>query len=68
MGKEEEFVAEYKKVFNESEAVRVCGREECKRLIQLADEIDNSVEHGRAEVGMMNTDSIKSLYERIIGK
>jgi hypothetical protein len=68
MSREEEFITEYKKVFNESNQIKTCGREECKRLIELADDIETSVKHGCTKTGMMNTDSIKTLYERTIGK
>jgi hypothetical protein len=60
------FIVQYFEVFNEDGSVKLCGRENCKKLIALADQLDDSESHGNIENGNMNIESIKSVHERVI--
>lgn len=68
MSLEEKFEQEYKKVFTEENTVRACGRNECKKLIELAMELDNTIDYGNLDTGCMNVDNMIKLHERVIGK
>lgn len=65
---EEKFEQVYAKVFTEENTVRTCGRDECKKLIKLAVEMDNSNDFGNINTGCMNINNVVKLHERIIGK
>lgn len=57
-----EFLKAYEEVFDTAGNVKPCGREKCKRLIILADKLETGVSHGDACTGIMDINSIKSLY------
>ena len=65
---EEQFEQEFKKVFTDKNVVKACGREECIKLIELARKIDNEMYYGSTETGLMNTNNIIKLHERIMDK
>ncbi len=65
---EDKFEQEFKKVFTDNNTVKACGREECKKIIEIAKEIDNERYYGSIETGLMNTDNIVKLHERIMDK
>lgn len=61
----EKFKQLYNIVFDEAGYVRLCGRESCKLLITLANQISPDVNHGNAVTGMMNTQAIRDLYTKL---
>ncbi len=61
----ENFKQLYSVVFDEAGYVRLCGRESCKLLITLANQISPDVNHGNAATGMMNTQAIRDLYTKL---
>lgn len=67
MTKEEMFEKRYREVFTKDNEVKACGRAECKELIKISIELDNSKKYGDIENGIMNIDNIVELHERITG-
>ena len=65
---EERFKEEYKKVFTDDNKVKACGRDECKKLIELAKEIDSKTYYGDIYTGLMNIDNMIKLHERLMDK
>ena len=55
------FLGLYDLVFDENGNIKACGREICKELIVLANQIEKNVKHGDETTGMMEVDTIKSL-------
>ena len=55
------FLGLYDLVFDENGNIKACGREICKELIILANQIEKNVKHGDETTGMMEVDTIKSL-------
>lgn len=55
------FLGLYDLVFDKDGNIKACGREVCKELIVLANQIEKNVKHGDETTGMMEVDSIKSL-------
>lgn len=55
------FLGLYDLVFDENGNIKACGREVCKELIVLANQIEKNVKHGDETTGMMEVDTIKSL-------
>lgn len=58
----EEFKEQYNKVFNTDGTVKLCGREETKKLIELAKELKPDIDFGNESTGFLNVDNIKSVY------
>lgn len=65
---EERFKEEYKKVFTDDNKVKACGRDECKKLIELAKEIDSKTYYGDIYNGLMNIDNMIKLHERLMDR
>lgn len=65
---EERFKEEYKKVFTDDSKVKACGRDECKKLIELAKEIDSKTYYGDIYTGLMNIDNMIKLHERLMDR
>ena len=61
----ERFLSVYTVVFDESGYVKNCGRHACMELISLANQIAPDVDHGNAQTGMMNTQSLRDLHEKL---
>ena len=55
------FLGLYDLAFDENGNIKACGREICKELIVLANQIEKNVKHGDETTGMMEVDTIKSL-------
>ncbi len=55
------FLGLYDLVFDKDGNIKACGREVCKELIVLANQIEKNVKHGDETTGMMEVDTIKSL-------
>jgi len=55
------FLGLYDLAFDENGNIKACGREVCKELIVLANQIEKNVKHGDETTGMMDVDTIKSL-------
>ena len=62
---EREFLEQYKVVFDENNAVRLCGRANCKKLISIANEIDPFEDYGNIETGFMNVENLIALSKKI---
>lgn len=60
-----EFEQIYHQVFDCTDEVRACGRNLCKKLIKIADEIEPNKSHGDLEDGFMDIDAIKALKRTI---
>lgn len=55
----------YNQAFDENGNVKACGREVCRELILLANQIEKNVKHGDEFTGMMDVQAIKNLKEKI---
>lgn len=60
----EKFKKVYVEVFDDNGNVKVCGRNKCKELIELSDTLEDG-SHGSMDTGIMGTESIKNLYQRL---
>lgn len=67
MTQEDYFKEEYKKVFTDDNTVKTCGRDECRKLIEVAKEIDSKTYYGDTYTGLMNIDNMIKLHERLMG-
>lgn len=65
---QDSFLNLYKEIFNEDGSVKICGREKCRKLISLAIQMEKHEDgyFGNDRTGMMNTEKIQELYEKII--
>ena len=68
MTPEERFKEEYKKVFTDDNKVKACGRDECRKLIEVAKEVDSKTYYGDIYTGLMNIDNMIKLDERLMDK
>ena len=59
------FCSLYKLAFDDDGYIKTCGREMCKEMIILANQIEPAVSHGSVETGFMDVSSIQALYERL---
>ena len=59
------FNTQYKKVFNEDGTVKACGRNECKKLIDIASKNKEFMPYGDDYTGRMNIDNMNKLYNSI---
>lgn len=62
----EEFLAQYNRVFDTDGKVKLCSREECKKLIELANKINPEVNYGRIRFGMMEIENMHKLHEELL--
>lgn len=58
----EDFKEQYNKVFDTEGTIKLCGREETKKLIRLAKELKPDVDFGNESTGFLNIDNIKSVH------
>jgi ABC-type tungstate transport system permease subunit len=49
---------QYSVVFNEDRTVKNCGREECKKLIEMMNKEYPNINFGNLKTGFMNTENI----------
>ncbi len=59
------FVEQFDKVFDKDGNVKACGRDNCKKLISMANAISNEANYGDIQTGMMNVVSMKSLRDSL---
>ena len=59
------FLALYNTAFSQDGEILACGREVCRELICIADQIEREKKHGNPTTGMMDVDAIKLLYSNI---
>ena len=55
----------YDMVFDEKGNIKACGREICKKLIEVSRNIDDKVDFGNLDTGFMNVENIKNLYKNL---
>ena len=60
-----EFNSLYIEVFDENNNVKACGRDLCKKLINIANLIDDTRSHGDLKDGFMDVNSIIDLHKSI---
>lgn len=56
------------KVFTDDNKVKACGRDECRKLIEVAKEVDSKTYYGDIYTGLMNIDNMIKLHERLMDK
>lgn len=66
MSLEEKFKQEYKNVFTDDDTVKACGRNNCKKLIELASELDANKDYGNTETGVMNINNMIKLHDKVM--
>ena len=62
------FMELYHSVFDEHGTVRICGRENCRKLIISAISLNANIPHEsfeNEETGVMNVEAIHTLYDRL---
>ena len=59
------FLEQFNNVFKADNTVKACGRTECKKLINLANTLEPSVEHGNVKTGQMEIEKIINLRDKI---
>ena len=59
------FIEQFDKVFDKDGNVKACGRDNCKKLISIANEISKEANYGDIQTGMMNVISMKSLRDSL---
>ena len=62
----EKVIEQYKKVFDEEGNVKLCGREACKKLIELCSEIVPNVDFSSLESGFMNVKNIQEFVKEYL--
>lgn len=58
----EEIRNQLSKVFTPNGDVKVCGRDECRKAIQIASEICPGVDFGNPETGIMNLQTFHDCF------
>lgn len=58
----------YEKVFTAEDEVKLCGRVNCQKLIEIANLIEKDKEHGSILTGRMNIHSLVELKDKIRNK
>ena len=61
----EQFLQHYITVFDGKGAIKACGREATKRLIEAADQLEPGIRHGNAETGVMDVGRIQALARKL---
>lgn len=61
----ERFLALYACVFDKQGYVQPCGREACKELIMLANQIQKNTNFGDERTGMMNPQAMRDLHTKL---
>ena len=57
----ERFLGLYDLAFDKAGNIQACGRDVCKELIAIANQIEKGVHHGDETTGMMDTEALKKL-------
>lgn len=61
-----EFIEQFNKVFDSNNQIKLCGRLECIKLITIADNIENNINHGNVNNGIINIDNMLRLRDKYI--
>lgn len=61
----QELKTQFGNVFGTNFTVKPCGREEVKKLIELAEKYDNSKNYGNLVTGFMFKDNLIDLYKTL---
>ena len=61
-----EFIEQFNKVFDSNNQINLCGRLECIKLITIADNIENNINHGNVNNGIINIDNMLRLRDKYI--
>lgn len=59
------FLREYYEVFDADGKPKACGRFKCISLINICMSIDSSLDYGNSSTGMMNTENIIRLKNKL---
>ena len=59
----ERFLGLYDLAFDKEGNIQACGRDVCKELIALSNQIEKDVKHGDETTGMMDVENIKKLHQ-----
>ena len=59
------FLKQYNEVFDAGGAVKLCGRDTCKKLMLNASKIKPGIDYGNMDSGFMNIEAIKELYNSL---
>lgn len=62
------FYEQFNRVFNKDFSIKICGRNETIKLIDICRNIDPSRNFGDINTGFMNKDSIIDLYKSSLVK
>lgn len=65
---ENAFIEQYNKVFDKNGKIKLCGRINCKKLIEIADTLEPCVKHGNLETYMLNVETLEALKYKITGE
>lgn len=59
------FIKQFNEVFNSDYTVKPCGRNDCVKLIQLANQLKPGRVYGNPNTGFMHTDNLIALYNEL---
>lgn len=62
---EQKFLTQFNEVFDDNYEIKSCGRNDCIRLIELARQIEPSVNFGSIKTGFMNTTNLIRLRNKL---
>lgn len=65
-GIKKEFLEIYQKVFDENNITKNCGRELCSQLIECAQNVDETINFGNPDTGIMNIPNLRILRLKIL--
>lgn len=60
------FISLYNEVIDNNGNIRACGRDKCKELIEISNKIDSNTYYGNNETGMMNIETLRKLYSKVV--
>lgn len=63
--KKQQFLNAFSDVFDANLNITACGRDKCRTLIKLCQEIDPAQNFGNPETGIMHVLNIRVLFEKI---
>jgi len=61
-----DFLNQYLNVFDSTDNIKLCGREETKKLINYAYKIDKGLDYGNVSTGMMNVKNLIKLRDELV--
>lgn len=63
-----QFLNQFNIVIDDDNKVKKCGRDNCKKLINLADSLETNVKHGCIDSGMIDIEKIVALKDKLTHK